>query len=345
MRPSMHPPSARSFAPISNRYAWFATPITQCRVAKRQDETAAQILDHGACLLAGNSCAFRNALNYVCTLGDRCDGLCKLGRLARRDLKATGDFANRGILFLHGGGHRCVRLPDMAHAGADRLDHQAGICRGFPDLSDVTCYYLGQGFGLVCQAFHLGRHMAKPLPASPARAASIVALRASRLVRPAMSEMARIMSPMARAACVSAFTVSAASPTAHGRADIIGGSRSLGRDLPPGRRELLHCGGDAGDVPVHEGGGDGKTLCFAGDALGVRCHGGAVANRLRVLHREFINGAVDIQFDGAAGIGGHLLRQSRGILVRSVGWDYGIEQIGLDCATCSNAGLRRNHIK
>ena len=48
---------------------------------------------------------------------------------------------------------------------------------------------------------------AKPLPASPARAASMVALRARRLVWAAMSLMMPTMSPIRRVAWVSPWTV------------------------------------------------------------------------------------------------------------------------------------------
>ncbi len=50
---------------------------------------------------------------------------------------------------------------------------------------------------------------AKPLPASPARAASIVAFRASRLVCPAMSSIRRTTSPIPAAVCASTPTRSA----------------------------------------------------------------------------------------------------------------------------------------
>ncbi len=71
----------------------------------------------------------------------------------------------------------------------------------------------------VCTAsdFTSAATTAKPLPASPARAASMVALSASRLVCPAMARISLITSPIFSAACASAAIcalVSCASPTA-----------------------------------------------------------------------------------------------------------------------------------
>ncbi len=83
----------------------------------------------------------------------------------------------------------------------------------------VICAPISPGAFAVCVAsdFSSEATTAKPLPASPARAASIVAFNASRLVCPAMSGINRTTSPIRPAASLSPVmqrSVAAASVTA-----------------------------------------------------------------------------------------------------------------------------------
>ena len=81
------------------------------------------------------------------------------------------------------------------------------------------CWLISSVALAVCAAssFTSDATTAKPRPASPARAASMVALSASRLVCPAMFEISPTMSPMRVAAWLRSWTrfwVWSASPTA-----------------------------------------------------------------------------------------------------------------------------------
>ncbi len=75
------------------------------------------------------------------------------------------------------------------------------------DLADAGADLLGRLGGLVGEGLHLEATTAKPRPTSPARAASMVALRASSLVWPAMLETAATTSEMLLTACTSSFSL------------------------------------------------------------------------------------------------------------------------------------------
>jgi hypothetical protein len=111
--------------------------------------------------------------------------------------------------------------------GCDRID----LDNGFADLSDPPGRFLGGGLdrgdlvrdlvgrpgGLGGEALDPEATTAKPLPASPARAASIVALRASRFVCLAMPLISFTTSPIfcaVSASILTALLVTPASSTA-----------------------------------------------------------------------------------------------------------------------------------
>ena len=90
---------------------------------------------------------------------------------------------------------------------------------------------------------------AKPLPASPARAASIVAFSASRLVCPAMSPISRTTSPIRCAAWASPCTVAVGRPRLCRRvARHRGAVGHLAGDLGDARRQLLGAGRHGLDI-------------------------------------------------------------------------------------------------
>ena len=113
----------------------------------------------------------------------------------------AGDLARCRTLLLDG---RCDRGRDLAHLAdrpADTADRLHGLLGRPLDLADLRADLVG---GLaVCVASDLTSlaTTAKPLPASPARAASIVAFSASRLVWPAIVSISCTTSPMRCAVC------------------------------------------------------------------------------------------------------------------------------------------------
>ncbi|WP_234831219.1 hypothetical protein [Rhodopseudomonas palustris] len=94
----------------------------------------------------------------------------------------------------------------MADTG-NRVDRRAGGLLDFGNADGDIVSGLG---GLLRQRFDLLRTTEKPLPASPARAASIVALRASRLVWAAISSISCTMVPIRSVAVDRLPTVSRA---------------------------------------------------------------------------------------------------------------------------------------
>ena len=125
----------------------------------------------------------------------------------------------RRALLLDGGRHgagrelsiSCMRLGDAA-------DRRRPRCRSTTAPTPISLEMSSVALA-VCTAsdFTSEATTAKPLPASPARAASMVALSASRLVCPAMVRISLTTSPIFCAACASAADLrigSCASPTA-----------------------------------------------------------------------------------------------------------------------------------
>jgi hypothetical protein len=92
-------------------------------------------------------------------------------------------------------GDRGGDVADLADGPADTADRLDSIVSRGLDLGDLVSDVLGRLGGLVRQALHLGCHDGEPLPASPARAASIVAFNARRLVWPAMLLIRPTISP------------------------------------------------------------------------------------------------------------------------------------------------------
>ena len=116
----------------------------------------------------------------------------------------------------------------------------------------------------VASAFTSEATTAKPRPASPARAASMVALRASRLVCPAMVRMKPTTSSMCWAAVASVPMVSLASSAMRRSAPHdVGGFVQLAFDGLHGIAELPRGGRDG----LHVGGGLVRARCRLGGLL------------------------------------------------------------------------------
>ena len=163
---------------------------------------------------------------------------------ALRDI--AGDFVGRRGLLLDRGGHRHRHLGHRVQRLANRLDLRRpppssrladpSICSA---ISDVACAVW------VASAFTSAATTAKPRPASPARAASIVAFSASRLVWLAMSAISRttvlIRSPALASERIASRALGAfARGVARHRAGMI----DLRGHLADRGRELLAGGGD-----------------------------------------------------------------------------------------------------
>ena len=100
-----------------------------------------------------------------------------------------------GILLTHGNRGVVGDIAQLLDSGRDFIDGLNRSWRRLFDRHDVPRDFLGGLAGLWGKAFDLlGHH--KPRPASPARAASIVALRASRFVCAAMLLMRSLTSPI-----------------------------------------------------------------------------------------------------------------------------------------------------
>ena len=95
---------------------------------------------------------------------------------------AARDLLGGGALLLDGGRDRGRDLVDLADDAADVLDGVDGFAGDLLDVGDLLGDFLGRLRGLARQRFDFEATTAKPRPASPARAASMVAFSASRLV-------------------------------------------------------------------------------------------------------------------------------------------------------------------
>ena len=129
-----------------------------------------------------------------------------LDRAPRRGLDAARDFLCGGALLGHGGRDRAADIADFADGvldGADRLDRAHG---GALHAGDLRADFFGGAAVWPASALTSPATTAKPRPASPARAASMVALSASRLVCSAMSVISLTTSPMRAAASSSSLT-------------------------------------------------------------------------------------------------------------------------------------------
>ena len=192
------------------------------------------------------------------SLGGVADPLDLVGGFDRAlggGLDAAGDLLGGGALLGDRGGDGAADVADLADGALDRADrldraHRwRAACRrsGAPISSVALAVWPASAFTSLATT-------AKPRPASPARAASMVALSASRLVCSAMSVMSLTTSPMRPAASLSSLTVAlvrSASLTA-----LVGDGVRL-RDLPVdldhrggklvgGGRDVAHIGGRLG---------------------------------------------------------------------------------------------------
>ncbi len=126
-----------------------------------------------------------------------------MGRAAGRRVHVGGDLLRRRRLHIDGGGDRRGDLGDAGDGGADFL---MMVTESFvAACTPPICTPISSVAFEVCAASALTScaTMAKPRPDSPARAASIVALSARRLVCSAMSVISFTTSPMRPAARVS----------------------------------------------------------------------------------------------------------------------------------------------
>ena len=116
-----------------------------------------------------------------------------------RDLDAAGDFLRGGALFGDRRRDRAADIADIADGALDRADRRdralggAAACRRSARRYPRWRWPVWPASALTSPAT-----TAKPRPASPARAASMVALSASRLVCSAMSVIRAMTSPMRR---------------------------------------------------------------------------------------------------------------------------------------------------
>ena len=126
------------------------------------------------------------------------------------------------------------------------IDH---IHRGALNGSDLGADLLGRLRGLSGEIFHLLRHHSETLPASPARAASMVALRASRLVWPAISLISPTTSPMRLVASPRASTLPETLPASSTALPAISAAlRDLLADLADRGGQFLRGRGDGIDI-------------------------------------------------------------------------------------------------
>ena len=111
-------------------------------------------------------------------------------------LHVARDLRVDGALLLDGGGDRRGDLGNAADRAGDALDGADRILRRGLHPGDLRADLLGRLAGLGGERLDLEATTAKPRPASPARAASMVALRASRLVCSAIAVISLTTSPM-----------------------------------------------------------------------------------------------------------------------------------------------------
>ena len=120
-------------------------------------------------------------------------------------LDVAGDLGRRRALLLDRGGDGGGDLGDAADGAADLLDGGDRVVGRRLHAGDLGADLAGRLGGLGGERLDLLATTAKPLPASPARAASMVALRASRLVCSAIAVISLTTSPMRSAACDSSL--------------------------------------------------------------------------------------------------------------------------------------------
>ena len=101
-----------------------------------------------------------------------------------------------GILLTHGNRDIVGDIAQLLDSGRDFFDGLNRSCRRLFDRHDVPRDFFGGLAGLGGKAFTSCATTAKPRPASPARAASMVALSASRFVCAAMLLMRSLTSPI-----------------------------------------------------------------------------------------------------------------------------------------------------
>jgi hypothetical protein len=121
-------------------------------------------------------------------------------------MRIAGDMLRGRALLLDGSRDSRRDVRDALDRGADLLiastDSRVAVCMLaiWLPISSVALAVC------VASVFTSAATTAKPLPASPARAASIVALSASRLVCSAIAVISLTTSPMRPAACSSSLT-------------------------------------------------------------------------------------------------------------------------------------------
>ena len=181
----------------------------------------------------------------LCFLGNRLDLFRNDPHRLDRALHAARDFAGcRGLLFGRGG-DRLGDALDRRYPVHHLADHLHRILGGALDAADGCGRFPRWMGGLVASALTSLATTAKPVPASPARAASIVAFSASRLVRPAMSPISRATAPIWPIEADSVID----DPVRlfaglRGAGDFGGGDGDLAGDFPGRGRQFFSCGRD-----------------------------------------------------------------------------------------------------
>ena len=125
------------------------------------------------------------------------------GRLA----DVAADLAGRGRLLLDRRGDRGLDVVDLGDDRADLADRRDRVLRVALDRLDLAADVLGGLAVLRASSLTSLATTAKPLPASPARAASIVAFSASRLVCSAIEVMTLMTLPISAELAPSLATV------------------------------------------------------------------------------------------------------------------------------------------
>ncbi len=169
-------------------------PSRRLHLGEKPFDLALQSLGRGGDGGRGGGHLLRPASGRPAHAGKACHTAGHLTRPVRCFQHVPCDLARRRPLFLNragDGGGKATDLIDHAANGADGLNRTPGFALDGGDQSADLVGCLGR---LGRQVFRCGGDHRKPLPASAARAASMVALSANRLVWPAMSPISRTTS-------------------------------------------------------------------------------------------------------------------------------------------------------
>ena len=141
----------------------------------------------------GSEAGFASPAVHVDDIGGNVSGaLCGLLDIARNVPRCPS-------LLVDGRGDRCRNFRNPANRGANLFDRLDRILGSDLHFGDLTTDFVGRLGGLRGECLHF-RQTAKPLPESPARAASIVAFRASKFVCFAIDVIRLTTSPIRMAA-------------------------------------------------------------------------------------------------------------------------------------------------